>query len=114
METKRRLLHFVHLDFFDKSADRLLTDEDLRLLQHTLNEDPEAGVVIQGTGGVRKLRIAASGRGKRGGGRLLYLYVELRERVYLIAVLAKNEQPDFSAADYRRIQTLVQHLKKEQ
>ena len=49
-----------------------LTDADLRDLQRFLLLNPSAGVVIQGTSGLRKLRIAASGRGKRGGARVIY------------------------------------------
>ena len=52
----------------------LLPDEDYRLLQLELVRDPEAGHVIPGTGGLRKLRWAASGRGKRGGARIIYFW----------------------------------------
>ncbi len=114
MDPEPRLLHYVHLPAFDERAKRLLDDDDLTLLQQMLNDDPRAGAVIQGTGGVRKIRVAASGRGRRGGGRVLYLYVELRNRIYLIAVFTKNERPDFTPADYRNIKLLVQHLKREQ
>jgi hypothetical protein len=114
LDARRELLHFVHLRLFDEGADRLLDDDDLRLLQQILNDDPRKGVVVQGTGGVRKLRVAASGRGKRGGGRLLYLYVEHRGRIFLIAVFPKNKQPDFTPAAYRAMKMLAQQLKEEQ
>jgi hypothetical protein len=48
-----------------------------------------------------------------GGGRVLYLYVEIHLRVFFLAVFPKNEQPDFTAAGYRALKTLVQQLKRE-
>lgn len=107
------LLEFVYLHSFDRSASGLLDDDDLRVLEQTLNESPRAGAVIAGTGGVRKLRVASSGRGKRGGSRVLYLYVEIRSRIYLIAVIPKNEQPDLTRAAYRDISALVSRLRNE-
>jgi hypothetical protein len=81
--------------------------------QMTLQEDPHAGVVVQGTGGLRKLRIPVEGRGKRGGGRLLYLYAEVRGVIYFVAVFAKSAQENLTRADYRVFADLVEHLKKE-
>ena len=55
-------------------------------------DDPQCGVVIPGTGGVRKLRVAASGRGKRGGARVIYLFGGDDVPAFLLAVFAKNEK----------------------
>jgi hypothetical protein len=113
LDAEREPLHFINTPYFSRGADQLLDDDDIRELQQILNENPRAGDLVQGTGGVRKLRVAASGRGKRGGGRVLYLYVEVRLRVYFLAVFAKNDQPDFTPAYYRALKALVQQLKME-
>lgn len=113
MDADREPLHFINTPYFSRVADALLDDDDIRMLQLVLNENPRAGDLVGGTGGVRKLRIAASGRGKRGGGRVLYLYVQVRARVYFLAVFAKNDQPDFTPAYYRVLKALVWQLKME-
>lgn len=113
MDADREPLHFINTPSFSRAADALLDADDIRMLQLILNENPRAGDLVQGTGGVRKLRVAASGRGKRGGGRVLYLYVEVRLRVYFLAVFAKNDQPDFTPVYYRALKALVQQLKME-
>ncbi len=113
METKPRLFSYVHLPAFDETAEGWLDDEDIRHVQQILSENPHAGDVVPGTGGLRKLRIAASGKGKRGGGRLLYLYVHVRGVIYFVAVFAKSAQENLTRADYRVLTQLVEHLKKE-
>lgn len=113
MKSTHHLLTYVHLPAFDETAEGLLDDEDLAHVQQILNENPHAGVVVPGTGGLRKLRLAASGRGKRGGGRLIYLYVEVRSRIYLMAVFPKNELSDVSPAGYRALRDLAKQLRKE-
>lgn len=113
MDAEREPLHFINTPYFSRAADALLDDDDIRMVQLILSENPRAGDLVQGTGGVRKLRIATSGRGKRGGGRVLYLYVEIHSRVYFLAVFPKNEQPDITPAGYRALKALVQQLKME-
>lgn len=63
---------FIETKLFSRLADEYLPDEQLSRLQHHLNESPEAGDIIRESGGVRKLRWGAAGRGKRGGLRIIY------------------------------------------
>jgi hypothetical protein len=65
-------LEFVWLPTFARSAAGLLDDNDLRELELALVENPERGATIRGTGGFRKLRWPARGKGKRGGARVVY------------------------------------------
>lgn len=68
-----------------------LTDDDLSALQLRLMMNPEEGKVIPGGKGLRKIRIGSSGRGKRGGARVIYLVYQLRQLIVLHNVYAKNE-----------------------
>jgi hypothetical protein len=105
-------LEFVYTSEFDRLAQGLLTDDELRAVELQLLDNPRAGVVVAGTGGVRKLRITLPGRGKRGSARIIYLYVAADERVYFLLVYAKNVQSTLSEATKQRIQRIVAALKE--
>jgi hypothetical protein len=62
---------------------------------------------------VRKLRVAASGRGKRGGARVIYFYFDRHNPIYLLAVFAKNERSDLSAAQRNTLAKAIARLKAE-
>lgn len=105
---------FIETPLFTKRWFELdLTDEDLRMLQNSLICDPKAGDAIQGTGGLRKIRISCNGHGKRGGARVIYVDVEIKEKIHLINVYAKNEQDDLSEAEKKAIAAVVKILKEE-
>jgi len=76
-----------------------------------LIEHPEAGAVIAGAGGVRKLRWAAKGKGKRGGARVIYLYVVIAARIYLIRCYVKNVKTDLTAKEKRELHKIATRLK---
>jgi hypothetical protein len=80
-------------------AERIFSAEERAAIVDIVSDDPRCGVVISGTGGVRKLRVAASGRGKRGGARVIYLFGGDSLPVFLLAVFAKNEKSDLSRAE---------------
>ena len=90
-----------------------LGDDDLKQLEEILLEKPLKGDVIQGTGGARKLRIQLEGRGKRGGGRVIYLDVFEKEKLYLLLAYPKNVQDNLTPAQEKAIKDLVDRLKKE-
>jgi len=80
-----------------------LTDEEYSKLQNSLIENPEAGDLIPGSGGVRKLRWAFAGRGKRGGLRIIY-YAQTRQgRIWMLTLYAKNVMGNISANVLRQI-----------
>jgi len=66
--------------------------------------------VIPGTGGIRKVRVAASGRGKRGGARVIYLFGGDNVPVFLLAVFAKNEKSDLSQAERNNLARMTAEL----
>lgn len=73
-----------------------LNDGNLRDLEFTLLDNPQVGDVIEGTGGARKMRIQLEGRGKSGGGRVIYLDVFEQENLYLLFAYPKNVQNDLA------------------
>ena len=107
----RRL--FVEISSFRKRVDEEGPDV-LRVIQDELLENLEAGQVIQGTGGLRKLRVADNSRnkGKRGGFRVIYLDLPHIERTYLLALYDKDEKEDISPDEKRILRALVTTLKE--
>jgi hypothetical protein len=87
------------------------TDEDLRGLQNHLLANPDAGDVLRGSSGLRKLRWAASGRGKRGGARVIYYRYVSAERIYLIYGYVKNEQEDLTSDQVKLLSELMKDIK---
>jgi hypothetical protein len=102
----------VEMPTFSADARRLPTEAERQEITDRLAYSPEEGVVIQGTGGIRKTRVGLAGRGKRGGGRVMYFYHDADMPLYLIALYAKNEKADLSAKDKALYRTLVQELVK--
>ena len=90
-----------------------LTEEDLRTLENILLKDPKTGDVIAGTGGIRKIRIPIDSIGKRGGGRVIYIDIEVKECIYLLNVYAKNEKTDLTEKEKRILRKLVNVLMEE-
>jgi mRNA-degrading endonuclease RelE of RelBE toxin-antitoxin system len=101
------MMKFLEFGTFTRRVYELLDDEEYRAMQNVLLENPNAGVVVPGTGGVRKLRWAGSGRGKRGGLRVIY-YVATSEQTFLmIHIYAKGEQEDLTPEQKRALKTSV-------
>ncbi|MDP2409722.1 MAG: type II toxin-antitoxin system RelE/ParE family toxin [Pseudolabrys sp.] len=80
-------------------AERLFTEAERSAIVDRVASEPRCGVVVPGSGGIRKLRIGFGGRGKRGGARVVYLFGGDDVPVFLLAVFAKNEKSDLTAAE---------------
>lgn len=113
MPTRTRFFEFVWLPAFEQSAKGLLGAEEQRALELELLEDPTRGAVIRGTGGVRKIRAALPGRGKRGGARVIYYFRGAKERIYMIAAYAKSYRAKLTPEDKAVIRKLVETLERE-
>lgn len=99
---------------FERSWERMgLGDQELQDLQNLLLLDPDAGDVIPGSGGARKVRIPLTGRGKSGGGRVIYVDVVIREQIYLLLAYPKNVQTDMSPEQKKIIRQLIETIKGE-
>jgi hypothetical protein len=101
---------FVELPIFTRVAVGLFSDEQLRDIQGMLLVDPEAGDLIPGGGGLRKLRVPLSGRGKRGGARVIYYWWVRHECCYLVYAYAKNERSDLTR---EQLKQLARAMKEE-
>jgi len=80
-------------------AIRLFGEVERAAIIDLVSADPHCGVIVVGAGGVRKLRVPAGGRGKRGGARVIYLFGGSDVPVFLLAVFAKNERSDLTQAE---------------
>jgi mRNA-degrading endonuclease RelE of RelBE toxin-antitoxin system len=96
---------------FTRQTEKLFSDEEKRDLIDFLAENPLAGDEIPGTGGVRKVRFAASGRGKRGGARIIYYFLDETMPLYALLAYAKNAQEDMTPDEKRVVAALVLALK---
>src|SRR5436190_20518963 len=93
---------------FTRRVVNLLDDDDFARVQGLLLARPDAGKVIPKSGGLRKLRVAAKGHGKRGGARVIYYWVVDRDRILLLDIYAKNEKDDLSAAELKQLRILIE------
>ena len=98
----------IETAIFTKRVNELLDDEQYRLLQWILVKAPDSGKIIPGSGGLRKLRWAGSGRGKRGGIRLIYYWFPKQDRLLMLFLFAKNEQADLTAQQLKTLRLVVQ------
>ena len=101
-----RRVQFVETPIFTKQITDLLGDTDYRRFRVILAAKPEAGDVIRGSGGLRKIRWSAQGRGKRGGIRIIYYLLE-EDEIYLLLAYPKNKQEDLTNDQLRVLRTLV-------
>jgi len=108
-----RYMRFVEASIFTKRLIGITDDDTYRKLQLELAANPEKGKLIQGTGGLRKARIAARGKGKRGGARVIYLHLESAKLIYLLYVYDKGEADDLTAAQKRELEVIADAVKKE-
>jgi hypothetical protein len=104
----------LQLPKFKVEATELIGADGIEAVAVYLIDHPDAGDVIPGSGGVRKLRWAAKGKGKRGGARIVYLYVVIAARVYLIRCYAKNVKTDLTADEKKQLRQITAHLKGAQ
>lgn len=111
----QRLSHVTIAEtaLFESAVASFLDEEELDELKNYLAVRPEAGAVIPGGGGIRKLRWAASGRGKRGGARVIYYFYDTDHPLYLLDAYKKNQQVRLSADDKKVLRTIAKALREE-
>ena len=98
----------VETPIFTKRVLQALKDDEYRVLQAALIASPSAGPVIPGGGGLRKLRWVGSGRGKRGGMRVIYRWFPEREKLLMLFVFLKQERDDLSALQLKQLRLVAE------
>lgn len=102
---------FVMLPEFDKQWKTMgFSDKDLQSLQEELTLDPTKGVLMQGTGGLRKIRVAFENQGKSGGARVCYVDFTAYERIYFITAYPKSEKDNLSKEERNTVKSLISIL----
>jgi hypothetical protein len=101
----------LQLPRFKAEATELIGGDGIEAVAVYLIDHPDAGDVIPGAGGARKLRWAAKGKGKRGGARIIYLYVMIATRIYLLRGYSKNVRTDLTADEKKDLRQIAAHLK---
>ena len=107
---------FILLPEFEKQIKYIgLDDNDIIAIENALLENPTVGEIIQGTGGIRKFRIALlnNNSGKSGGARVIYLDFAYYARIYLITVYTKSEKENLSKAEQNALKDLTKILGDE-
>jgi hypothetical protein len=97
------MLTFIETKLFTKLVQEYLSDDEYGDLQQALVTNPEAGDVIPGSGGVRKLRWSVAGRGKRGGIRVIYYLRSRQGQIWMLTMYAKNVAENIPAHVLKKI-----------
>jgi mRNA-degrading endonuclease RelE of RelBE toxin-antitoxin system len=104
---------FIEHPTFTKQAEALFNDDEYRRFQIDLAAMPEAGAVIPGLAGLRKIRWGAKGKGKRGGARIVYLLIPEPGIVYLFYAYTKGDIEDMNSEQKKRLAKAVAAIKAE-
>ena len=106
------LITIVELPEFIRKADKLLLKSERDELLYYLSSKPKSGTLIQGSGGIRKLRWASKGKGKSGGSRVIYLFYNETVPLFLLTIFGKNEKVNLSKSERNELAKLVKELIK--
>lgn len=99
---------FIETSAFTRHLQTLLPDDEYGRLQNALSVRPDWGDTISGSGGIRKLRWQSSGRGKRGGARVIYYWAVKRDTILMLAVYSKNEKTDLTPDQIKVMRRIVE------
>ncbi len=103
---------FIETPIFTTLVTDLLPDDEYRKIQMALVLRPEAGKIIPGSGGLRKIRWKIRGRGKRGGLRLIYYWDVEDDTIYMLLIYQKSKQEDLTQNQLKTLRSLVKELLK--
>jgi mRNA-degrading endonuclease RelE of RelBE toxin-antitoxin system len=106
------MFQFIETPLFRRMSERFLDDDEYGKLQHELNEHPESGAVVPGSGGVRKMRWATEGRGKRGGLRVIYYLRRKRDEIWMLTVYGKNVRENIPAHVLKQMKEAIEDAKE--
>jgi hypothetical protein len=105
-------MEFIETPVFTKLITELLPDDSYRLLQDDIAKNPQAGDLIQAGGGIRKLRFALPGKGKRGGARLIYYWQTSQHKTYMLLAYTKAKKDNLEPEQVAILKALVKELER--
>ena len=103
-------VEFIKASAFTKYVYEYLSDDEYSGFQSFLLEFPEAGRVVPGSGGIRKIRWAMSGKGKSGGVRVIYYFKRQDDEIWLLTIYSKNEVENIPAHVLRQIAKEIENV----
>ena len=103
----------IETSVFTKRIQQLMSDDLYRELQNTLVAFPEAGEIIQGSAGLRKVRWKTDGKGKRGSVRIIYYFASKENQIFMLLVYAKNEHNDLTKNQLSLLRKVVEREFKQ-
>jgi hypothetical protein len=109
---QNQVVIFTESPSFADRVFELLTEEELIALEDRLLETPDAGDLIPGSRGLRKIRVSSGGKGKQGGARVIYYWFVEPEKIQFCRIYRKSRQADISRTEIKQIQTEVDHEHK--
>ncbi|MCC6298271.1 MAG: type II toxin-antitoxin system RelE/ParE family toxin [Anaerolineales bacterium] len=101
-------MQFIETSVFTRQVTSLLSDDEYRQLQIALSSHPDAGVIIPHSGGLRKIRWSMSGRGKRGGVRVIYFWVTQDNQILMLFMYPKNVQDNLTSQQLKILREIVE------
>jgi hypothetical protein len=104
-------MEFIETPIFTEAITKFISDDSYLELQKHLADNPEVGSLIQGTGGLRKIRWSAKGHGKRGGIRIIYYYYVINSVVYMFLAYPKNEKDNLTPKEKKYLKLLLEDYK---
>lgn len=113
MRIGRAYPEIVYTPGFARSAAGWLDEATVRKMEDQLADDPHVGAVISGANGARKMRIALPGRGKSGSARAIYVYVEVKGRIYCLLAYRKNVRENLKPEQLRALSGVIEAIKGE-
>lgn len=103
-----RSMVFIEISSFTQALKQLLSDDEYRVFQQFMLANPLTGDVIQGTGGLRKVRWSLAGQGKRGGVRVIYYHSVARSQILLVMIYPKSRKDDLNKQDKADLKKIVE------
>jgi hypothetical protein len=102
----------IETNHFERLRSDYLTDDQYALLGWYLNRRPDAGTLIPGSAGVRKLRWSLPGQGKRSGLRVIYYWITPRNQILMLTLYRKADISDMTATQIRKLKQMISALKR--
>lgn len=99
---------FIETSVFTRHLEKLMSDDEYSLLQKELAANPDKGDLIRKSGGIRKLRWAEAGRGKRGGLRIIYYWAVSAHQIYMLYIYTKSKQEDLTPEQLKTLRRIIE------